>query len=161
MHHRMFSCIPHLYTRCRQHCSPLHTQISPNISWSSLVVGVGKSVRCKITPQENHCFRPKSITHQRALGGSTKCRAVILITYRQDFSKSPLLITSIGNVDLTIQLIGNIQYQSILVLCSCPQGIVRIIQETLNAPRSTAEYHYFINTLKTRHLLEQLIGNIT
>ena len=27
------------------------------------VVGVGNSVGCKITLQENHCFRPKSITH--------------------------------------------------------------------------------------------------
>ena len=153
MHRRMFSCIPHVYTRCRQH-GPPHTHRSPDISWSSLVVGVGKLVGCKITPQENHCLRPKNITHQRALGGSAKHRAVILATYRQDFSKSPLLITSIGNVDLTVQLIGNIQCQSMLVLCFCPQGMCQNYPGNFKCTqihsRTSLLHQYFENKAFTR-----------
>ena len=153
MHRRMFSCIPHVYTRCQQDCPP-HTHRSPNISWSSPMVGVGKSVGCKITPQENHCFRPKSLTHQRALGSSAKHRTVILVTYRQDFSKSPLLITSIGNVDLTVQLIGNIQCQSMLVLCSCPQGMCQNYPGNFKCTqihsRTSLLHQYFENKAFTR-----------
>ena len=120
MHRRMFSCIPASTLDASSTVSPT------DISKHCLMFpgdGDGEVSGVQNHPMENHCFRPESLIHQRALGSSAKLGAAVLIMYRQDSSKSPLLTTGTVNIGLTVQPTGNTQCQSMLALCSHRQGM--------------------------------------